>query len=293
VINVCLRDVRVEVLAFNETKEEFVDDLDMRPGHLENRLILFGVKGFALGVHGWRNRTEQVLGKHLDDERIHLLGDDLTVVGNVVEQLVQRQSLDLLGFHVTTRIVEVEDDVALVDLLHEEFFSLVRWHLVESWQLLEVALALIGDIESRRMLALRCPNAFDVVFWCGLQALENIRLGASLGRCKVTWHGFSAAGGRDVLRRWISRHGLLCAGGDTHRCAWADGDVGDEGLPQPVGRARVRGANTTGTGASYALLSTKHLACTCCARCTLTRLQGASCAIRRQLAACIGELCLR
>jgi hypothetical protein len=278
VVDVCLCNVRVEVLTFNETKEEFVDNLDVRPGHLENRLILFGVKGFALRVHGWRNRTEQVLGKHLDDEGIHLLGDDLTVVGNVVKQFVQRQTLDLLGFHVTARIVKVEDDVALVDLLHEELFSLVRWHLMESWQLLEVALALIGDVESRRMLALRRPNAFDVVFGCGLQALENIRLGASLGGCKVAWHGFSGAGGRDVLRGCVSRHGLLCAESDTHRCAWADGDVGDEGLPQPVGRARVRGACTTGTGtgASYALLSTKHLACTCCARCTLTRLQGAS-----------------
>jgi hypothetical protein len=148
---------------------------------------------------------------------------------------------------------------------------------VESWQLLEVALALVGDVEPRRVLSLGCPDAFDVVFGCGLKALENVRLGASLGGCKVARHGFSSAGGRDVLGRWVSRHGLLCAERDTYGCAWADGDVGDEGLPQPVGRARVRGASTTGTstGASYALLSTKHLACTCCARCTLTGLQGA------------------
>ena len=259
-------------MAFNETKEKFVDDLNMRPCHLKHWLVLFRVEGLALWVHGWGNRTEQVLGEHLDDERVHLLGDDLAVVRDVVEQFVQSQALDFLGLHVTASIVEVEDDVALVDLLHKKLLPLVWRYLVKSWQLLEVALALVGDVEPRRVLSLGRPNAFDVVFGGGLKALENVRLGASLGGCEVARHGFSSAGGRDVLERRVSRHGWLCAEGDTHGCAWADSDVGNEGLPQPVGRARVRGASTTGTS-TRALLSTKHLACTCCARCTLAGLQ--------------------
>lgn len=95
-VDVRLGDVRVEVLALDKAEEEFVNDLDMRPRYFQDRLVLLRVKCLALRVHwGW-DGTEQVLGEHLYDERVHFLRDDLAVVSHIVEQLVQSQALDLL-----------------------------------------------------------------------------------------------------------------------------------------------------------------------------------------------------
>ena len=113
-VDVGFRDVGVEVLALYEAKEELVHHLNVRPGDFQHRFVFFRVEGFTLRVHGWRYRTEQVLRKHLYHTRVHALGDYLPVVGNIVQQLVQSEALDLLGLHITARIVEVEDDVALV-----------------------------------------------------------------------------------------------------------------------------------------------------------------------------------
>lgn len=77
--------VRVEVLTFNEAKEEFIDDLDMRPCDLQNGLVLFRIESLALGVYGRGNRSEQVLGEHVDDPRVHGLSYHLPVVGDIVE----------------------------------------------------------------------------------------------------------------------------------------------------------------------------------------------------------------
>lgn len=118
-INVCFGDIGIEILAFDEAQEEFIHDLNVRPSNLQDGLILLWIKSLALRVHGWGDWSEKILGEHLDNSGIHGLGNDLSVVGHVVEQLVQSQAFDLLGFHVTARVVKVEDDVALVDLLHE------------------------------------------------------------------------------------------------------------------------------------------------------------------------------
>jgi hypothetical protein len=60
---------------------------------------------------------------------------------------VQRQALDLLGLHVGRWVVEVKDDIARVDLLHEQVLAPVRRDFVEAWKLLQLSLALIGDVK--------------------------------------------------------------------------------------------------------------------------------------------------
>lgn len=62
-VNVSLRNVGVEVGALDEAQEEFVDDLEMRPGELEDRLVLLGVVRVACGVDGGRDGTEEVGGE--------------------------------------------------------------------------------------------------------------------------------------------------------------------------------------------------------------------------------------
>ena len=135
VVNVGLCDVGVEVLALDEAEEEFVDDLDVWPCYLEDGLVFLGIKGLALGIHGGRNRAEEILGKHLDDPGVHGFRDDLAVICHIVEEFVERQTLDFLGLHVGAGIVEIEDDVALVDLAHEEVLATVWGDLVEAGKL--------------------------------------------------------------------------------------------------------------------------------------------------------------
>jgi len=51
-IDVSLSEVRVEVWAFDEAEEEFVDDLEMRPGELEDGFVFFRVEGVTCWVDG-------------------------------------------------------------------------------------------------------------------------------------------------------------------------------------------------------------------------------------------------
>lgn len=83
-VDITLRDIRVEILAFDESQEEFIYDLDMRPSDFQDGLILLWVKCFALGRHRRRNRTEQVLGEHLYHAGVHRLCNDRPVVGNII-----------------------------------------------------------------------------------------------------------------------------------------------------------------------------------------------------------------
>lgn len=161
VVDICFCNVSVEILALDKAKEEFVNDLDVRPGNLQDRLVLFRVKSLALRVHGGWNWAEQVLGKHLHDARIHRLRNDLSVVSHIIEKFMECQSLDLLRLHVGTRVVEVKYDITLLDLLHEQVLSPIRRHFVEAWELLQLTVG--RDIEPRRVLPPR-----------GLRALQDI-----------------------------------------------------------------------------------------------------------------------
>ncbi len=108
-------------------------------------------------------------------------GDHLPVVGDIIEELVKGEALDLLGLHVGAGIVEVEDDVALLDLLHKELLSSGGWDLVEAGSF---SSSLVGrDIEPGRMLSSR-----------GLDALGDI-LGVDWSRSKIRdfWPAFGGA----------------------------------------------------------------------------------------------------
>lgn len=147
-VNVLLSNVRVEVLALNEAQKEFVDNLNVGPSHLKNRLIFLRIKSLALRIH-WRwDWAEQILAEHLHNSRIHLLCDDLSVVRHVIKKLVECQSLDLLGLHISTCVVEIEDDVALINLLHEQLLPAIGWDFVEARKFVQFSLALVGNVKS-------------------------------------------------------------------------------------------------------------------------------------------------
>lgn len=196
-VNVRLGNVGVEVLAFDKAQEELVDNLNVRPSNLQDGFVLLRIESFSLGVHRGRNGSEEVLGEHFDNSRVHWLRNDLTVISDVVEQFVEGESLDLLGFHVTTGIIEVKNDVALVNLLHEELLASVGGNFVESRKLLQLAVS--RDIESRRMLSLGCSETLGHVLGRLVEAIEHERLGARFRRREIVWHGFGSTRGRDVL----------------------------------------------------------------------------------------------
>ena len=196
-IDVLLGDVGVEVLAFDEAQEELVYHLDVGPGDLEHGFVFFRVEGVPLRVHRRGDRAEQILGEHVDDTAVHGLHDDLPVVRDVVQKLMESETLDLLGFHIGARVVEVEDDVALIDLLHEEVLASVGRYLMEAGELLEFSLG--RDVEARRMLSPWGPDALGHILWRGLETFEHQRFGSGFGRRKVAGHGLGCARGWNML----------------------------------------------------------------------------------------------
>jgi hypothetical protein len=72
-VDISLSEVRVEVWAFDEAKEEFVDDLEVRPGELEDGFVLFRIECVACWVDGRGYRAEEVGSKLGSDVSMELL----------------------------------------------------------------------------------------------------------------------------------------------------------------------------------------------------------------------------
>lgn len=168
VVDVRFRDVGVEILTLDESQEEFIHDLNVRPGDFQDRLVFLGVKRFALWCHWRRDGSKQVLGKHLHHARVHWLGDDRSVVGDIIQEFVESKPLNFFGLHVGGGVVEIKYDVALVDFLHEQILTSIWSYFVEAGQLLKLPLSLVGYVESRRVLALGGPNSLGHVLRCSL-----------------------------------------------------------------------------------------------------------------------------
>lgn len=182
-VNILLSNVRVEVLALNKSQEELVNNLDMRPGNFQYRFIFLRIKSFALRVYRWWNGSKQVLAEHLNSSRIHWLCDDLSVIGDVIQEVVQCHPLDLLRFRVCTSVIEIKDDIALVDFLHEQILSSIWRYFMKSRQLFEIPLLLIRDIESRRVLSLWRSDAFYNIPGGRLEVIKHGGLRACFGWC--------------------------------------------------------------------------------------------------------------
>lgn len=185
-VDVRLGNIGVEILTLNESQKELVDHLDVGPCHFQHGFIFLGVERLPLGRQGRRDGTKEVLGEHFDYPGVHGFRNHRAVVGDVVQKLMKRQSLDLLGLHVCGRVIEIKDDIALIDLLHEEILAAIGGHFVETRELLQFSLALVGDIESRRVLALGSPDHFRHILWCCLETIENVGFP---GRCQISRHG--------------------------------------------------------------------------------------------------------
>ena len=59
-VDIPLGNIRVEIRAFDEPQEELVDDLEVRPGELQDRFVFFGVKCVAGRIYRRGYRTKKV-----------------------------------------------------------------------------------------------------------------------------------------------------------------------------------------------------------------------------------------
>ena len=142
--NIC-----IEILAFDESKKEFIHYLYMRPRHFKYRLVFLRIKCLALWIDRWRYWSEKILAEHINHPRVHGLRDDLPIVRHVVQELMEREPFNFFRLHITASIIEVEYNVTLVDLLHEKILPPIWRYFMETWQLLQLTLPLIRYIEPR------------------------------------------------------------------------------------------------------------------------------------------------
>ena len=93
----------------------------MRPGGFQGWVVFLRIEVWVV----WgRQSTEQVAGDHPDDLRVHSLGEDPATRSDVVHDLVEGRSLDLLPLEVRHGVHEVEANTALPQLPDEEFLLL-------------------------------------------------------------------------------------------------------------------------------------------------------------------------
>lgn len=107
-VDVALANVRVEIGTFDESEEEFVNDLEVGPGKFKDRFVFLWVKRVACRVDLGRNGPKQVCCKlqsrvsslsaghgaarkatyHANHFRVDAFCDDASLTRNVFEHLV-------------------------------------------------------------------------------------------------------------------------------------------------------------------------------------------------------------
>jgi hypothetical protein len=90
----------------------------MRPSHFQHRLVLLRVKCLALGRH------RDMKSKEIKRLALHEL----------LDYVANNRSVITEPMYPRCRVIEIKDDVALVDLLHEQILAPVGRYFVESRQ---------------------------------------------------------------------------------------------------------------------------------------------------------------
>ena len=141
----------LKVGRFQEAKKKLIDDLQVRPGGLQIRLVLLGIELGARRIRAGRQRAKHVNGEHFNDLVVDGLGDHAPICRYVLDHLVQRLPLHLLELEVAERIGgEVEYRAALLYLLDEQLLPVVGIGVLKRGQLLEFTI--FADVKAGRAL---------------------------------------------------------------------------------------------------------------------------------------------
>lgn len=136
-VDIFLSNIRVELRTLDESEEKLVDDLQMRPGQFQNRLVFFRVESVARRVDLRRDGSEQICRKlesalrvrftyHCHNFRIDRLGDRPSLSRDILQHFMQSLRLDLLSVQLAARVVEIKHHSALLQLLDKQIVSLFR-----------------------------------------------------------------------------------------------------------------------------------------------------------------------
>mmetsp|Transcript_77790 Transcript_77790/g.168251 ORF Transcript_77790/g.168251 Transcript_77790/m.168251 type:complete len:509 (-) Transcript_77790:18-1544(-) len=124
-VDKALGDLWVDVVGDHETQEKLVDDLEVRPGPLKGRLVVFWV-GERQRVLVPRLQCSEDVGTHHADDVLHQrLVEAVPRVVHVLDDLEQRLALGFLILLVGV-VVEVEHNRADLHLFPEELGALSR-----------------------------------------------------------------------------------------------------------------------------------------------------------------------
>jgi hypothetical protein len=141
VVDVFLGIVNVEFRRFQETKEEFIHNLEMGPGQFQDRFVFFRIKCIADRIDLRRYGSEEVDDKlsrnklnqdctanhallyHVRYLRVHRFSQDTTIDDNVFQDLLQSMSLDFLLVEFGRGIAKVKHHHALSNLLYKQILA--------------------------------------------------------------------------------------------------------------------------------------------------------------------------
>jgi len=122
-VNVLLSRFGIDFRAHNEAEEEFISDLEVWPGRLEDGLVFLGIKV----VGGGGESTADVGGNHGHEVGHDGLGEDLLTCGgvDVVDQLEQCLTFHVLPTLVRSRIIKRKDHPTQLQLQLEKLLPLI------------------------------------------------------------------------------------------------------------------------------------------------------------------------
>jgi hypothetical protein len=133
-VDILLGDARLELDRLETPEEELVDEVQVRPARLQARLVLLRVESGARCAAVGRQRPEEVGGERGDELPVHGLRQGAHRHREVLGHLLQRGALGLPPLGVRQRGREVEWDLALAELLHEQLLTVGRGGVTERRQ---------------------------------------------------------------------------------------------------------------------------------------------------------------
>mmetsp|Transcript_10737 Transcript_10737/g.25650 ORF Transcript_10737/g.25650 Transcript_10737/m.25650 type:complete len:223 (-) Transcript_10737:100-768(-) len=134
-VDVLASHLRLRRARDHETQEELVDNVEMGPGGLEDRLVLLRVKGRVARAR--RQRPEDVRRDHSDNFGHDRLAEGLLSAVHVINKFQQRLAFDLFVPVISRIVGEIADDATEPHLADKEVGTLAVRYLFERGEVLD------------------------------------------------------------------------------------------------------------------------------------------------------------
>mmetsp|Transcript_45818 Transcript_45818/g.147118 ORF Transcript_45818/g.147118 Transcript_45818/m.147118 type:complete len:304 (+) Transcript_45818:779-1690(+) len=200
-IDEALGNLGIHVVGHHEAQEELVHDLQVRPGPLQARLLLVGVREGQRVLVACGQGPEDVGTNHVDDVLHQCLVEAIALVVHVLHDFQQRLALGLL-LALVGIIVEVEHHRADLKLAAEQVHAFAVGRLAKLRQSRKagpyVEVALLGPRGRRG----RLPLQDSAVLCCGLVRRRRLLLFLAHPPLYILneLHGYESVSSQGLLR---------------------------------------------------------------------------------------------